>query len=213
MTRTDRPHGFLARVTPRPTLLKNGVLSYGFVSIPLFGALYGLAAPNKSWPVVLVFHLLTLALASHWYLRYRSAFVGVSADTVQERGFFGSVQSVPAADVRYAVLAHTYRSSSSSDPVAQLLLVGEDDKRLLRMRGAFWSEADMRTIANALDVDLRDRAEPITLATFYDDYPDSAYWFENRPVLGGVAIAATVIVVLGFVLGLMRIIGIPIEGS
>jgi hypothetical protein len=69
----------------------------------------------------------------------------------------------------------------------------------------------MREVAGAVGVPLTLAPEPITSAQFFDLYTGVEYWFENRRtlVIGGILIilAAGVISVLG----LMQILGLPID--
>jgi hypothetical protein len=212
MAAADAPESYLIYVRPRAGLLRNGILSFLVVSIPVFGALYLLGVPGGSWPIVLGFQLLTLVLAAVCYWRYRRTFVAVTTDnSIQERGFFVPFGTVPVSEVRSGVLVNTYRSSSS-DTVLQLVLLGNGGKRLLRMRGSFWTEADMRAITTAIDVPVSVRPDAISTSALFEDYPGSAYWFENRPVLAVLIATAMGLSVLALVLGLMSVVGIPIEG-
>ncbi|MHB1170915.1 MAG: hypothetical protein ACYCZY_00145 [Lacisediminihabitans sp.] len=212
MSETNEPPEYRAYARPRASLLRNGILSFALVSLPLFGALYFLGVPNGSWPIALAFQLVTLVLAGLAYSRYRRTFIGVTRTSIDERGFLTPKTSVPLAAVHNAVLAETYRSSSP-ETVGQLLLRDAEGKRMLRMRGSFWTESDMRAVAAAIDVPLAIRADAITAKTFFEDYPGSAYWFENRRRFAVLAVAAALVVLLGVVLGLMTLMGIPIDGS
>lgn len=210
VARTAGDHPYLVRVSPSHSLVRNGMLSYALLSLPLFGVLYYLGASNGSWPIALAAHFISLVLVGAIYLRFRSLFIGVTGTSVHERGLFSRETVVPLSQVRRAILVATYRSSST-ETVLQLLLRGTDDRRLLRMRGVFWSEADMRAVAAATGASLTERTDPITAKVLFEEYPGSAYWFENRPTLTILAIIVSLVAVLGLVLALMALMGIPTD--
>ena len=199
---------YVVLLRPRADLMRTGLLSYLLLSVPLFGALYLLSVPNGTWVVALVVQVLSLALVGLAFIKYRRTYIGVTADSLEERGFLTRLVSIPLAGVRSAVLVETYRSSSA-ETVHQLLLSGVDGERMLRMRGTFWHEATMRQLVATLGIPVTERNDPMTKKTFFTEYPGSAYWFENRPVIAILAIGGGLVVILGLVLGLMEMIEIP----
>jgi hypothetical protein len=44
---------------------------------------------------------------------------------------------------------------------------------------------------------------------FFEEYPSSAYWFENRPLLTVLTTIAALVAMFGLVLALMALMGIP----
>jgi hypothetical protein len=205
------PSDYVIVLRPRVDLMRTGLLSYLLLSVPLFGALYVLSIPHGPWNVALVFQLLTLLVVALAYIQYRRTYIGVTSESLEERGFFTRVVSIPLAGVHSAVLVETYRSSSA-ETVYQLLLSGADGQRMLRMRGTFWHEAAMRQLVSTLGIPMIERSDPMTKRTFFTQYPGSAYWFENRPVIAILAMAGGVVVILGLVLGLMAMMNIPLGG-
>jgi hypothetical protein len=205
------PSDYAVVLRPRADLIRTGLLSYLLLSLPLFGALYVLSVPHGPWNVVLVFQLLTLLVVALAYIQYRRTYIGVTTGTLEERGFFSRVVSIPLVGVHTAVLVETYRSSSA-ETVHQLLLSGVDGQRMLRMRGTFWHEAAMRQLVTILGIPIIERSDPMTKRAFFTQYPGSAYWFENRPAIAILAMAGGVVVILGLVLGLMAMMNIPLGG-
>ncbi len=204
---SDRPD-YLVRVRPRNSLLRTGVLSYILLSLPLFGALYFLGASRGTWPIALLVHLVTLVGAIGGYNVYRRTFIGVTATELHERGALGGVRVTPLERISQAFLVSTYRSSSV-ETTEQFILCDSNGRRLVRMRGMFWTTSAMRAVAAATRAPLEESTEPITARIFFENYPGSAYWFENRPVLTWLAVIVVLAAVLGLVLGLMALIGIP----
>lgn len=208
------PPAFVVKVSPRRSLVRNGVLSYVFLSLPLFGALYFFSAPSLAWLTVLGVHLLSLAVAAAVYLRFTTVFIGVTSTAIYERSFFGPPKVMFLSKVGDAAFVYTYRSSST-ETMPQLLVRCADNSRLLRMRGIFWSETNMRAVAAVITasarIPLTEREEPMTASVFFAEYSGSAYWFENRPALIVVAVFVTLLAVLGIVLAFMALMGIPID--
>lgn len=210
MVRTSISRDYVVRVNPRSSLLRTGVQSYILLSLPLFGALYFLGAPRGTWPIALVVHAVTLVGVVAAYRVYRRTFIGVTSTEVHERGALGGVKVTPLNRIETAILVSTYRSSST-DTTEQLILVDSLRQRLVRMRGAFWSTSAMRAVVAATQAPLEESTEPVTTRVFFEEYPGSAYWFENRPVLTWLAVIVVLAAVLGFVLGLMALMGIPAD--
>ena len=208
MARAHDDHDYLVRVGPRSSLVRTGVLSYVLISLPLFGALYFLGAPRGTWPIALLVHVITIAGAVASYNIYRRIFIGVTQTEVHERSVLGGTTVTPLKQIRSASLVSTYRSAST-ETTEQLVLCDEHKRRLVRMRGAFWTTSSMRAVAAATRVPLDESAEPVTAQVFFQEYPGSAYWFENRPIITGAAVVVVLGVILGLVLGLMALMGIP----
>jgi len=214
MERSAETPAFIVKVSPRRSLVRNGVLSYTLLSLPLFGALYFLSTSSAVLLTAIGVHVLSLVAAAAVYLRFTGVFIGVTSTAIYERSFLGRPRVMRISKIGHAVLVYTYRSSSI-ETMPQLLVRCVDHRRALRMRGTFWSEADMKAIATAIiatsGILLEERREPLTATTFFAEYPGSAYWFENRPALVAVAGFVALLVVLGVVLGFMTLIGIPID--
>ena len=201
--------GCTVRVTPRESLVRNGTLSFVFISLALFGSLYFLVVPLGTWPSVLAIHLVvTIASIATW-VRYRLVYVGVIDGQLKYRGLLRPRWSVTGETVHSVTIVHTYRSNST-DTSAEFLARDADGKRVLRMRGLFWCERDMRAIADAVDREVDIRPDPLTSKQFLTTYPSSASWFEGRPVL--VIAAAVLLLLLSVctVLGLMALTGITV---
>lgn len=207
MTSVDN-HGVVAR--PRASLLRNTVSSVLLFSIPLYGALYILGIPRGSWLVVFVTQLAGIALCALVWRRYRSVAVAVTETSVEEQGMFFH-QRFPLDDARTVTMFQTYRSSSA-ETWRQLVVDDVDGNRLLRMRSIFWSEHDMRRIADAIGVPLTEPTEPMTSRAFAASHPGSVDWYERSRLLAGLTVAVLLAAAIGVVVGLMALAGVPIGG-
>ncbi len=94
--------------------------------------------------------------------------------------------------------------------MTQLLVRDDDGKRLFRMRGNFYRDGDLETIAAALPVPAQTTAEPIEITEFFRTYPGSAYWFEHRPILRIVVFAVALVLALAIAAWVMTILGMPV---
>jgi hypothetical protein len=197
-------------IKPRRAALYSGLILTLVVPLPILGTLIGLGVSNGSWPAAAVGELLCLVVALTGFWLFRSIWVEVSATHITERGLFRKTTRTPLSEVRSVVLAFTY-NGSSNEVLPQLLIRDERDLRILRLRGLFWTEASMREVADAVGIPLCLAPEPLTSAQFFELYAGVAYWFENRRTLaiGGILIILAVCVTT--VLGLMRILGLPID--
>ncbi|WP_187270821.1 hypothetical protein, partial [Lacisediminihabitans profunda] len=74
-----------------------------------------------------------------------------------------------------------------------------------------WTAESMLAVANALGEEVQVVKEPMPRAAFFARYPGSAYWFEHRRGLAIAALAAALLVCVGVVLGLMQLLGLPID--
>lgn len=195
-------------VRPKRSLLRNAIWSVLLFSAPLYGAVYILGIPNGTWPGILASQVGVVTLCLLVWLRYRAVAVRVTEVTLEEQGFFCRT-SRALSDVRSVTLVHTYRSSSA-ETWTQLLVTDEKDGRLLRMRGTFWREAEMRLVAEATGVPLTLLPEPMTRRVFIASHPCSADWYESSRTLAAVSLAVILVAAVGVVMGLMSLAGVPI---
>lgn len=177
-----------ARVTPRRSLLRTGIIACFAGGVPLFGVLYWLALDQGNWVRVLIVHLAVSVIALVLGLRWRAGFVEV-ADGVITKQSFATRSQVNCSDIVSVVIAQTYVGHADSQP--QLLAFDRDGQRAFRMRGIYWSRDDMVLIAEAIGAPVLFEPDPMTTAEFYATYPGVAYWYEGRPwlAISGIAVA------------------------
>ena len=202
------------RDAPRPrlrlprALLNRGILAALVFIGPVFGVLYVIVLPDGPWLAVVVTQLATLVLAGAAVVGYfRSAiWVGPDSPLISERGFFGRLSTFDKADAESILLAEVY-TSDGSESRPQLVVLDANKRRLLRMRGQYWTREDMNVIVAALDVPVHNIAEPVSISELRSDFPHALYVLERHPVLialvavGGTALTATILIL---VLGLLK---------
>jgi hypothetical protein len=199
----------LVTVRPRRSLITTGVVSVALAMIPLFGVLYWFSIEHDSWPVVFVVHLIVTTLFVLAALRQLTVFSAVTETELIGRGIFSPMVRVPLSKIAAVHLIETY-VGQAPESVTQLLVTDEEGKRLFRMRGNYYGEGDLKSIAAALPVPAQTTAEPIGITEFFRAYPGSAYWFEHRPILRIVVFTVSLALALAIAAWVMTILGMPV---
>jgi hypothetical protein len=197
------------RLTPKLDLMRTTVISVLLVSVPVFGVLFFLGLRNGSWPLAVAGMVLTLAVCAIGMMLFRATFIGVTATSIEERGFWGSRITSPRAAVASVALVSVY-SRGLPEPVNDLIVRDSHGVRLLRMRGAYWSIEAMRSVITSLDVTPSLPAEVMTRAEFFTSFPGAAYWFERNRWLFWAIVACVAIVGAGLLLELVRLAGLTL---
>lgn len=167
-----------ATLRPRRSLFARGVLAVLLLTTPVFAAIYWLTGPTGTWMLVLAVHLAVMAVAIWAVLQYFGTFIRLTPGGITERGFLGRPHHVASARVTSAVLFEVFRGSSL-ETVPQLFVLDGPGTCVLRMRGHFWSLADMDRAAEHLGVPIVRRPEPVTMAELRSAAPGFLYWFER----------------------------------
>ncbi|MFT4030175.1 MAG: hypothetical protein QM675_09900, partial [Protaetiibacter sp.] len=113
-------------------------------------------------------------------------------------------------EIRRVLIVPTYLGAIP-DPVLQLLVLGSDGRRLFRLRGNFWHDADVHALAAALRMPVDEVTDPLSLRDFFRAYPGSAYWFENRGPLQAAIVAVVALVALVATVWIMGLLGLPVR--
>lgn len=196
------------RIRPRESLKWSAILIFIIVPIPIFATLFILGLPKGSWPIPLAAAGIAVVLFAIGFYLFQTTYVAVSRDHFTERGFFRRPIITPIAEVRSTVLVRI-SSASSVETLPQLIVRDAQGRRILRLRGVFWTEESIRAVAVALGTPLVEAEDPMTSKQFFEQYAGSAYWFENRRGLAIGVIALAGLACMGLVLGLMGILQLP----
>jgi len=192
VTRFGRAPAGYRTLRPHPWLFRQGFIATLAFLTPVFAALYFLTIPDGPWLVVVI----TQAVASLVFAlacgSYFAVAIWVDKRGIVERGFFGGMITMPASDIGSVVLVQTYQGGSA-DTVPQLFICDHDGAQVIRLRGQFWSLADMRSICEELDVTVTELSESVTPRELLEQYPGLLYWFERRPVLAAGLFSACVV--------------------
>lgn len=199
------------RIRPRRSLMTTATVSTILAMIPIFGALYWHTIPSGPWSAVLIAHAIVFAGSGIVQWRQSTVFAEVTDTHLQGRGIFSPMVRVPLDRIAEVLLIDTY-TSHTQDLVTQMLVLDRDGRPLWRMRGNFWHAHELRALADALPVVPEVGDEPLSMAAFFREYPGSAYWFEDKPVIRVLAITAGVAALLVGAAMLMHGLGVPLAG-
>lgn len=153
---------------------------------------------NRSAPLlvtVLIVVLVAGALGAMW-LYFRNTRVVVDNGTVTKTNALGRQRTFAADDVR-TVLSDSFAVNANLTN-QQLFVFDPRGRRLLRMRGEYWTPEQMAEVVGALGGKPEIVAEPMTPATMRKRYPGSVLWVEASPM--GVALLITLVVAIGVVI-------------
>jgi hypothetical protein len=196
-------------VKPRRSLLTTALLSGALAFIPVFGVLYWFAIDHGSWQAVAIVNVVVVLIGLALVARQLTVHAEVTETELRGNGIFTPMVRVRLDRIRSVILVPTY-IGQAPDAVTQLLVRDARGRRMFRMRGNFWHAEDLRAVADSLPVRTVVVDEPIALSDFFRTYPDSAYWFEDKPGLRIVLIGGLIAAALGIAVWVMTILGMPI---
>lgn len=194
-------------VRPRSELLRNMLLSSIVAGVPLFGVLYWLALTQGNWGRVFVVQLVFLLFVLMGVVRYYTAYVRVTPETIRKQGFV-RLTVVDRADVASVLIVDTYRDGSH-ETLPQLLARNTEGVAVFRMRGIYWSRDSMDAVSAALGVPTILEEHPFTLEEFYDLAPGTAHWYERQRWIPVAVIAVAFLASLVVTSWLMTAVGLP----
>jgi len=197
-------------VRPRNELLGEAFAAIVLGTTPIFAVVYWFTSTHGGRELALVSHAIVITIGLLLVWRQLRVFSAITDDELIGNGIFTPVVRVKLARIRHVHLVPTYLGAAP-DPVLQLLVTGDDGRRLFRMRGNFWRASDLRELAAALPVPVEETRETITMREFFVGYPGSAYWFENRRPLQAAIAAVAVLAALLAAVWIMKLLGLPIR--
>ena len=178
-------------VRPRAQIARQTRLVVAALTLPIFAAMLWFAIPRGTWPRVIIAFVFVLVLYLAGVAMLRAVSIRIGHDGLVERGFFVRVNRIPAKRIALAIIVDVYRGATT-ETTRQLFLLDGAEVLLLRMRGEFWSNEDIETVAAAFDVPIRRRGDPVTAASLRAEMPELLYWFERWPWVGGLAVAGAI---------------------
>lgn len=168
----------IVAVRPGRGFLRNGLIAIAIASTLVFGVLYWLTAPTNGWPGLLVAHAALWFAVGVLALAYLSARIGIADDGLRVRGCFHPVRLIPRDAIESIRVIDVFRSITI-DYLPHAYVCGPNGRVLLRLRGEFWSRADMEALATALHMPLTVVAEPVALAELRADYDSLVPWWQR----------------------------------
>jgi hypothetical protein len=166
---------------PHRHLLSSGLIAALALTTPLFAVAYWLTIGAGTWPIVLAVHVLVAVIAVLAVLQFRRTRVLVSPQGIWERGFLGRVSSIADDEIGSLCLLELYRDNAL-DTQPNLFVLDLSGVPRIRLRGQYWSRADMEELADVLDRPLVSPADSVTLSEMRSTQPGWLYWFERIPL-------------------------------
>lgn len=212
MTTQLADNRYLLMLSPSTSLLRTTMASVLLVTVPVFGVLFFLGLKNGTWPLAVAGMALTLLACAIGVKQFRSIFIGVTATTIEERGLFGSRTSTSLASAASVALVSIY-SRGLPDPVNQLIVSDAEGRRLLRMRGSYWTLDAMRSVIASIDLTPSLPTDVMTRKEFFTAFPGAAYWFDRRPALFWSIIAGVALIGALLLIELVKLAGLHFGAS
>jgi hypothetical protein len=203
--------GTVLRIVPRRSLVVSALASILVVLLPVSALLYWFAIPRGQAAYVAIAQALVICGAIAILLRHLTVDTIVTRSELRGRGTFSPMVRVPLNRIASVFIVPTY-VGQSPEPVQQLLVRDADGRRLYRLHGNFWHHGDLHKAAAVLPVAATVVTEPMSIRDFYNAYPGSAHWFENRPWLSAAMVAVAIGVCIAVAVGIMRLLDMPIMG-
>jgi hypothetical protein len=206
----DEARRMRVQVRPKHSLLSNAFASILLGTTPIFAVAYWFTATHGGMAVAIIAHACVIVAGLLLLWRQLRVFCAVTDDELIGNGIFTPLVRVRLTAVRRVQLIPTYLGAAP-EPVLQLLVTGDDGRRLFRMRGNFWHAADLRALAAALPVPVEEVREAISAREFFAAYTGAAYWFERRRPLQVAVIAVATLGVLAAAVWIMGLLGLPVR--
>ena len=207
---TEAPARARVYVRPKSSLLGDAFVAIVLGTTPIFAVVYWFTSSHGGTQIALAVHAGVIALGLLLLWRQLRVFCAVIDDELIGNGIFTPLVRVKLASIRKVQLMPTYLGAAP-EPVLQLLVTGDEGRRLFRMRGNFWHDDELRALAAALPVPVEETREAITMREFFTVYPGSAYWFENRRPLQVAVLAVAMLAALAAAVWIMSALGLPIR--
>ena len=198
------------RVRPEHSLLGNALAAIALGTTPIFVVAYWFASSHGGVEIVGISHAAVLVAGLLVLWRQLRVYCAVTSDELIGNGIFTPLVRVRLDRIRRVMLVPTYLGAAP-EPVLQLLVTGDDGRRLFRMRGNFWHETDLRALAGALPVAVEELTDPITMREFFTSYPGAAYWFEHRRPLQVAVVTVGLLLALAAAMWIMGLLGLPVR--
>jgi len=199
-------------VRPRRRLLRDGLLAIGLVLIALAAPLLLFALPNGTLPAVLAAVGIIVVLCVIGVLDFARAAITIRAGELEKRAFLTPPFRVPLDRIDTVHVVEVYPSGTTR-AVPQLLALSVDGERLFRMRGQFWTRVAIDQVAVASRAAVIRSDEPLTTAEFHAEWPQAAYWYENRPLLASLGFTVVLVAAAAIVYGMLALAGLPTSGA
>jgi hypothetical protein len=157
--------------------------------VPVYVTAFVIASTGGRIVPVSVAAAVTLVIAALVAWRFSRARLVLEAGGMVEHGLLGRTRSTPREAVASAVLLALY-DTQSVQTRRQLFVLDAEERTLLRMSGASWSDQHMRTVLRHFDVLVETIDTPMTLHDLRHTRPGILRWGERHPWRGNLLMIA-----------------------
>ncbi|HEY0373498.1 MAG TPA: hypothetical protein VGC94_01810 [Amnibacterium sp.] len=157
--------------------------------VPVYITAFVIASTGGRIVPVSVAAAVTLVIAALVAWRFSRARLVLEAGGMVEHGLLGRTRSTPREAVASAVLLALY-DTQSVQTRRQLFVLDAEERTLLRMSGASWSDQHMRTVLRHFDVLVETIDTPMTLHDLRHTRPGILRWGERHPWRGNLLMIA-----------------------
>jgi len=193
------------KLLPFRRLWWQALISVSAFVLPIGIVLLTLTVPNGPWQLVVGMWIVASVIFAIASWAFFGVGVWVGEDGIAERGFFGRLEFFRRDEIARIMIAHTFHNNGAAT-LPQLFLCDPDDKKLIRLRGQFWSLESMQVISDTLDLPLQILSSS-ELREINAEYPDLLYWFERRPWFAAAMFTGLIIAVGAFIFGVLVLTG------
>lgn len=157
--------------------------------VPVYVTGFVIASTGGRIVPVSVAAVVTLVIAALVAWRFSRARLVLHPGGMVEHGLLGRTRSTPREAVASAVLLALY-DTQSVQTRRQLFVLDADERTVLRMSGASWTDQHMRTVLRHFDVLVETVDTPMTLHDLRHTRPGILRWGERHPWRGNLLMIA-----------------------
>jgi hypothetical protein len=148
--------------------------------VPVYITAFVIASTGGRIVPVSVAAAVTLVIAALVAWRFSRARLVLHAGGMVEHGLLGRMRSTPREAVASAVLLALY-DTQSVQTRRELFVLDAEERTLLRMSGASWTDQHMRSVLRHFDVLVETIDTPMTLHDLRHTRPGILRWSERHP--------------------------------
>lgn len=156
--------------------------------VPVYATSFAVAAGTRHYGAVALASGITLLAIAAIALGFSRVGLVLHPDGLTEYGLLSRARFTPLSRIASAATVRLY-DPQTLDSWHQLFLLDDRRRTLVRLRGKYWSDEQIRTVANHAGARIEQSEEPMTLPDLRRARRAQLYWFERHPVLYVIAIA------------------------
>jgi hypothetical protein len=187
-----------------PAVLRPSRAAYGralranlWIALPLL--VVSLVRIGTNWWLLPFFAIVVVLTFAGVLLYFRNVRVDYRDGSYEVTSMFGVRRAFTASEATRVVTVASLLGTSMQGGVPQLIVLGEDGRKLLRLRGQTWDAAQLTELANDLIAHgVPDEAilEPISPVKLQERYPKAIAWWEAHQIAFGLLLGLAILVVV-----------------